>query len=285
MFWLTGITSLLLFAASLNTALRLAIKYVELYGEHHMDDTYVSLFILSFILVTCMTALPWAAVHKKWPLAGGCFVAAVAARLVAQGIEFGSLDYKALPCNARIEAFVMTAPNGTARLAAARARLDRVGVPHTVLYGLGLDVPAVDMILTHVHYWKRLYDNSTEGWLLMMEDDVWPLGGDKFLDNVRRAACQADWADVVWLDTRAAAEYTFYGTVGVGSVATLYRRAALPHITAAMARGAPVYEELAAQGGRALLLDYLLFAVCNRGQLRCAAYPLATELGDYSTWT
>lgn len=237
MFYPTLVTSLILSSLALSQSLRLAITYVELYGPEHIGDTFVSLYILSMTLVVSMFIFPWAAVYKKWPLAAVCLVAGVVARIIAQRIQYGALDYDAHPCDVAIEAFV----NGTAR----SGRLEGLAVAW------------------HMESWQQLYDNSTEGWLLVLEEDVWPLSG--FADNVRRAACQTPWADVVWLDARAAAEFTFRGAVGVGSAAMLYKREALPRIMASMMRFPPDD------------IDMVLYEACNQKMLQCAAYPLATR--------
>jgi len=287
--FLTPAASLAMLALALHQALWMAVSYVRVFGVNHVPDTFYTLFLLSLTLVIALPLLPWALAHRCWRAAVVCLFAAAAVRYIAYGVEFGALDYDATVCDAHIETFVMTSPRkmrDSGRLISALDRLNRVGVPDpSALYGLGQHTAAVDMILSHVHYWHWLHANHTSGWVMMVEDDIWPLSGRAFGENVLRAACQASWADVIWLDTRAASQYTFFGTVGVGTVAVLYRREALLKIASVMNKGTPVYDELEAKGGRALLIDYLLFAVCNRGLLKCAAYPLAAEIGDFSTWT
>jgi len=285
-------------AAAIWTVNWMTFTWVRLFGLGHFAETKFILFLLSLALVVSAAVLPYFVLAKRWRWSGAAVLVIVFVGWMVGRMKYGVLDYSVPPCAlAAPDAFLMTRPAPSGRMQATRERLASVGVHAEPVFGYDADgvVPGmpdglprlkrvhVAIILSQVRLWRRLSTNaSAADWALFLEDDVMPLPG--FTDNVRRAICQfGDTHDVLWLDAKAAPGFSFYRVVGTGTVAMLYKRASLARVASAVDASSKDFRDLLHRPGPALQIDGLLSQVCARGLLKCAAFPMATEIGDLSS--
>jgi hypothetical protein len=130
----------------------------------------------------------------------------------------------------------------------------------------------------------RMSADSEADWVVLFEDDAVLLPA--FHASLTRATCEYADLDLVWLDTRNAVNWYFLRRLDGGSNAIMYRRAALPRVSAlldfndpGMAAARKRFKGFLAHG-----IDVSLARLCNSpGGLRCASLPLVVESGAPKT--
>jgi hypothetical protein len=133
------------------------------------------------------------------------------------------------------------------------------------------------IFLANRDFFSTAHQGFANDWVVMLEDDA--NVGRLFRERLERALCASAGQELVWLDTRNAANWFFFGRLDGGITGLALRRAALPKVVRYMQLDSPDFvAALQTQDyARRIISDAFLARLCNERKLACTYAGLVME--------
>jgi hypothetical protein len=320
--------SLILFTCTLYFALHLHQSFLNLFGMNEgriLDSTlWISLFF-GLVLHILYLVIFWikSTRLRKWLLFLSLF-SLLFLSYSLYGIHHGTMswwimDSSCFSLEDDVSYYFITIPRNIDRKCSFEARMKRAGVQNCTAI-MGIDASKYDTTIDLLQDYQieirdeksipppppevrsfvavtlgvqraleTMYKDASTEWVILFEDDAVVLS--HFHQYLNQALCEYEGYDMIWLDTRNAANWFFLRRLDGGSNAICYRRSSLLKIASYLDFNSEFMTSARLSNGYdtprhqfdATGIDVSLARMCNQGYMKCASVPLVVESGAPKT--